>query len=702
MFAESIGETAFLGLRGREALDRPLPGGAGSAVAQNWSKTLMRKAVWSTKGLEIGEAKRKFRLTVERHMRLGCWLRIRGGEARSQCPDVAQSNQSLPYFFVTISNVFSNAQSIEEAASSRYFGADADTSPPPSPHLSEIQLMVLAMKRVCIRSYGLPGGAENLPNLTSADLLREKKKWQKLFDLYDQMKGSDAGPPQAPPDLSDSDRERFNNIRFLDRPQVSLYGEWLYLRSLRAESRYDLLVPAAEHVVAQYQLSFKPVASTGADDHTYFSSEALGNMILLELVRGKGEVHSTGAPTPTDLALLIALLDARPALHWLFQYTGGDPLPIFLVRFRNLYDQVVVAKDGTPTSSLGHSDFVAGYFAQDGDKVVLVQGKQIYGLKQTQDKMYLLEPGEAAHSFDAFCEHIVTSKSTDQMRLFVVNKFADDYYVFVGSDTIQITPDEFQSLRKGIALPNNHFPSKMIQSITSNQELVLYSDPLILRSGKMQTAADDFVFALAKSYPTRRVYRDPYSDQTSELVSHLASFNPTGTKNVYAVMADDSFAVQDWKIMQNVKGDLTKNGITVISFTETSQPIWQNGEGKGLIVITGHIDEHLAAFVHALGDKGYLKGNYVVFNSCRSPLTRQLISKMNVDFGAAATFAFDSTIDDKNAEDFLVDFSSNLKSQPTQQFDVLLRSSLEHSKLNGIWTVCRVNEPLLRSEIAAA
>jgi len=38
------------------------PGAAGSAVDQNWTKTLPREAGWSICGVEIGEAKRKFRL----------------------------------------------------------------------------------------------------------------------------------------------------------------------------------------------------------------------------------------------------------------------------------------------------------------------------------------------------------------------------------------------------------------------------------------------------------------------------------------------------------------------------------------------------------------------------------------------------------------------------------------------------------------
>jgi hypothetical protein len=52
--AESTGQRHFSGLPGRERLNRPLPGRAGSTVDQNRAKTLWRKAVWSKRRVEIG------------------------------------------------------------------------------------------------------------------------------------------------------------------------------------------------------------------------------------------------------------------------------------------------------------------------------------------------------------------------------------------------------------------------------------------------------------------------------------------------------------------------------------------------------------------------------------------------------------------------------------------------------------------------
>jgi len=112
-----------------------------------------------------------------------------------------------------------------------------------------------------------------------------------------------------------------------------------------------------------------------------------------------------------------------------------------------------------------------------------------------------------------------------------------------------------------------------------------------------------------------------------------------------AVVADDSFQVKDYRIIQNVKAELASAGIKTIRFTGTEKPEWQGTNSKAMIVITGHIDAQLANFVRELGDKGYFTNNFVVFNSCRAPLTRTLIDEINSKYGAAATFAYDKKID---------------------------------------------------------
>ena len=64
MSAESIGQTAFLVVaRPRDA--KPThPGAAGGTVDRNWAKPLPTEAGWPICGVEIGGAKRKFRLKL--------------------------------------------------------------------------------------------------------------------------------------------------------------------------------------------------------------------------------------------------------------------------------------------------------------------------------------------------------------------------------------------------------------------------------------------------------------------------------------------------------------------------------------------------------------------------------------------------------------------------------------------------------------
>jgi len=55
----------FWGLRGRETLNRPIPARLAAPwtkTGPNWAKTLPTEAGWSICGVEIGEAKWKFRI----------------------------------------------------------------------------------------------------------------------------------------------------------------------------------------------------------------------------------------------------------------------------------------------------------------------------------------------------------------------------------------------------------------------------------------------------------------------------------------------------------------------------------------------------------------------------------------------------------------------------------------------------------------
>jgi hypothetical protein len=583
----------------------------------------------------------------------------------------------------------------EGDACSRFFGANTKSKAPIAADLSDQEAEQVADRRACIKSYGLPGGAENLKDLSSDELLRDKLHLQSLFDKYAGMRAQGLSNEdilrRIKKDVSINTDDAVRLIRMAggwDRNQVTLYGEWLYIRKLGEEGKYSKCATVAMEAMKKFRLSLQQAPKSRMDEHTYFSTQALGNMIILELVGAKAATRSSSIDDPADLSLLVSFLDNRSALEWQFEFTGGDPSDRWLETFSGLYDRVAVGEDGEPRTTVAKSSYVAGYFSEGTNKITLVRGNRIYGLLENDGDVKLLEPREVALSFRTFCRKEVQEKSTDQMRLFAVNNFGKGYEVDVGTETISVNEAEFALLQKGTALAESHPLTQRIRSLNPTEALVMYTHPLMLRRGPLQTKADNFAFVLAKAYPEARIYRDEFSSRTAGMVAGLQRFNTAGPQDLYAVIADDSFGVQDYKIVQNIKGDLTKAGVSLISFTQLAQPPWGQGKGKGLIVITGHIDSKLAGFINALGEKGYFEGNYVLFNSCRSPLTRTLISQINTTFKAAATFSFDSKIKVASVEDFLVDFTSKLQAEPAKEFDIVLRQSSRAAHLNGIWTVC--------------
>ena len=84
--------------------------------------------------------------------------------------------------------------------------------------------------------------------------------------------------------------------------------------------------------------------------------------------------------------------------------------------------------------------------------------------------------------------------------------------------------------------------------------------------------------------------------------------------------------------------------------------------GKAVFVITGHSSVELANLVHQLGEGGFFKGNFVVFNSCNTPLTHQLAVEINGRYGACATYAFSDKIMASDVENYMLELAHSLSS----------------------------------------
>jgi hypothetical protein len=590
----------------------------------------------------------------------------------------------------------SSLQAQDGEACLRLFGAHLKDGPLTELKLSASELEVLADKRACVRSYGLPGGAEALKDLSSADLYRDKQRMNQLLATYDDIARLGIKDPklivaELKKRLKDPTTEDFGRLLHLgewDRTQVKLYGEWLYIRKLREERQYQKCYTAATEVAKTFQLRLQNAPQTEADEHTYFSVAALGNFILLEQLSARSRQLSAKSLMPSDLHSLVSLLDNEVSLRWQYEFTDGDPTEGLVSRLAGLYDRVAAGPESDEPTPIGKLDVTAGYFRDGNKRVVLLKGKRTYGIVEDEEGTELISPSEAAQMFREFSRKEVATKSTVDIRLFGVHSYDGKFEVDLGEKTFTVNPAEFKDLQLGKQLPASHPLHQQILSIPETQSMVLDTHPLALKAGLLQSRGDDFVFALQKAYSDRSIYRDPFSERTATLARQLKGFEVSDPKNIFAVVADDSFAVQDYKIIQNVKSDLVKAGVTVIPFTKASQPAWTNGTGKAIIVITGHIDENLYRFITALGERGYFERNYVVFNSCRSSLSRQLVNRITTRFNAAATYSFDAKIQTASVEDFLVELTSRVAAAPSASFDVNVRSSARKAKLNGVWTIC--------------
>jgi hypothetical protein len=606
------------------------------------------------------------------------------------------------------------ARAQESAMCLRFFGAQVPTSAVGVKSVTAQEADRLTDQRACIKSYGLPGGAENLAKLSSTELNNDKKRVQRLFDEFSEAKklGGDGNQVLSRlraklPDLNERDLIRLLQIeKGWDRAQVTLYGEWLYFRALRQESRLDVLAREASRIARDNKLSYTRVTLSKNPDgelleeHTYFSREALGNLILLELTGARARLAIRNS-SPPDLSLAVAFLDNKDHLDWFFQFSGGDPSRQVLEQLVGLGPELLRVATEAPATARPSSS-IAGVFQDGSVTVTLLKGKRTYGIAEETDRtVSLLRPEEAARRFRDYCRREVTTRSTDTMRLFTVNAFGDGVEIDFAGRTLELSASEVKTLSAGQPLPDEHPLTSLLRQQRPGQAFVAYSHPMAVLPGTSRDRSDSFIFSLQKSYPVTRVIRDPFSERTPALVAGVLQFNSGGPSGVFALIAEDSFRVADFKIVQNIKAELTSAGVSVINVSKAQIGPWTGGRGKGLIVITGHSDAALADFVQHLGQNGYFKDNYVIFNSCRTPLTRSLVDRINGSFGASGTFAFDSKIDVARAEDFLADMAQRFTSAPDQTFETILRDSVRRAGLNGVWTVCELR-PARRNDLAFA
>ena len=223
----------------------------------------------------------------------------------------------------------------------------------------------------------------------------------------------------------------------------------------------------------------------------------------------------------------------------------------------------------------------------------------------------------------------------------------------------------------------------------------MYANILMQKSGNYLKEGDDFTFALRKSYPDVNIYRDPLSEQTNQRVKDLVEFAKTPARDVTAIVDDDSFKakVQDFDLVKSVKANLQAAGVEVITYHAGGTLPNAAAKGKGLIVITAHSNDALASFVDRLGSQGVFEGNYVLFNSCGTSLTRILADKINTQYKAEATFTYRGSVPVQSMKTALNSLAESLKTGSS--FNDAVTKALQESDLNGVWHVSEMDPDVI-------
>ena len=280
--------------------------------------------------------------------------------------------------------------------------------------------------------------------------------------------------------------------------------------------------------------------------------------------------------------------------------------------------------------------------------------------------------------------------STKEMNLFSISASDQGFEVFFGKGSAQVSKQDIDQMQKGTPLDPNHPLTKMLNA-EEQGAFVLYTEK---SEGTSLKDADRLVFAMQKAYPNKHIYRDPYSAATGDLAAKLNALRVSSPRDFVAVIAGDSFNATDWNILQNILPDLKAKGLEKgIKVQKGQVPVWKGGTGKAVIVITGHIDEQLVAFVHELGKAGYYRDNYIILNSCNEPATRTLASSIVKDYGAVGAFCYDSKIKAASVESFMLDLIETVRKGIDKRFVDLMNSTIRKHNLNGVWTLSRVLTP---------
>ena len=524
----------------------------------------------------------------------------------------------------------------------------------------------------------LLGRLDTLNRARARDNATDEQVQQAIHDLFDAVKVLPSGELGAIADLL---RRRGPALGSYDPLQAELFARYLQLAQLYAEGDQPAIARVVEELRANTRAS--RLVDDGridvADQGTYFRAETLWSALTAF------ELDAQAWIAPRGALRVVSYIARRLDIPESSLSLLGTP------ELRNLLDAASdsladLARD-VDLPAIRRLEGVAG--AADTDEHLDIYLRSSRGLSAKVLRYTKRRGGvqllDAEPVFEAHVRSVLSRHSTPDFRLVNVIRSEDRYTLQLADRSVELTADEVRSLHRGVPLPDEHALTEVVRA---DAPLVVYSHPLMHEGSHYLREAEEIAFAIQDSYPTARVFRDDFDEVTTPAkVRAIEELRVEGSERLVALIAAESFRVEDWRILQNTQDQLEDLGVEVVRWTSGST--WEHGTDRTVVVISGHIDEAMERFVEELGQAGALEGNYVVFASCYEDLSSTLVRRMNTTYRAAGTFRFDGAIRADDVGDAVLDLARRLRDGLGRiGFAPTLGRAIRDVRLRGVWTVC--------------
>ena len=497
--------------------------------------------------------------------------------------------------------------------------------------------------------------------------------------------------------------------------QGTLFGAFLYIQKLYHEGDYKGVAAGARRLRRQSFWTNQYLFDTEIDQvetGTYYRVPTLQKFIRLNEYKAALEGQFSRAEPATDFAgyrklfqMFVEYYDHKAAFDCV-EYLLGEKKPyleayfkktalpqelstkyfdpqLFLDAFPAFATQLTRLSDWKLKEVLNEYPELVGYASSDEFIDLYLAGSRVYlvRVERSTGEASVYDEKMAGTILRQYSASEIEKNSSEAANLINVLPIGGRFKLASATTEIVLTPAEVRKLKRGLPLPASHPLSEML---SSSRPTVVWSNPLIRKSGYALNRTESFIHLIQKSFPGAAFFLDDYRrDETEKKAVQLNSFRVEKPEDVYAVI-DQS--LKDDNVINNLASELTAAKINIIRYYPGLK--WTGGKGKAVFVITGHISKELANVIRQLGEDGYFKGNFVVINSCRTKLTNELVSEINGRFGGVATLQHKGAIRPLDVEQFLVALSERVGEQ--KEFRRIIAEALNQNKLPAVWMICKL------------